>query len=103
MVLRLFLKTFWLPPLISSMEARFGFTDGRYRRDAAKLPYLLVVPIAVAIRSAFHRGRYAALNLAGGPFFRSAYNFLNVFYLSVLTHLRVVPHAVTLAISFGFA
>ena len=94
---------FGTPALQCAMGTGFALRDGHYRRDAAKLPYLLVVPVAVALASALHRGWYAALNLAGSPLLRSAYHFVNVLYLSVLVHLVIVTHAVAERVSFRAA
>jgi len=84
--------------------AAIGVTlvDGLYRYDTAKLPYLLVVPIAPASASAFHRGQ-AAIDDALCPFLSAAYNLLDVLYLAVLTYLIVMTNTVATAVTFGIA
>ena len=89
-----------LPALNGAMEAGFGFADRLYRHDAAKLPYLLVVPLAVSTGRSVHRGWDATFNSTGCPLLRAAYDFFNVPYVAVLAHLLIVAHAIGAAVAF---
>src|SRR6476646_2512651 len=100
----LVLKTFLglRSPCLPAAAVGVTLVDGFYRHDMAKLPYLLVVPIAPASASAFHRG-HAAIDDALCPFLSAAYNFINVLYLAMLAYLRVMSNAVATTVSFGIA